>query len=184
MSCWVFSVCGLNCYASWDTVGLYSWHSLLALPSMPWGNIKTGNNLSLLVKTKLLLYCVFLMWKEYWMRKERLILAHTPHLAQHSPWGGYSGREWSFFETFDGGNWRAPLLLDLCRNQDCFLEKDITSSKGPSIDQLCFCVMAWQNNCRLDTPVGYLIKSPGWEWPENDNVVNGLDISKNNYNFF
>ena len=101
-----------------------------------------------------------------------------------SPWGGYSGREWSFFETFDGGNWRAPLLLDPCRNQDCFLEKDITSSKGPSTDQLCFCVMAWQNNCRLATPVGYLMKSPGWEWPENDNVVNGLDISKNNHNFF
>ena len=30
-----------------------------------------------------------------------------------------------------------------------------------SIDQLCFCVMAWQNNCRLATPVGYLMKSPG-----------------------
>ena len=115
------------------------------------------------------------MWKEYWMRKERLILAHTPHLAQHSPWGGYTRREWSFFETFDGGNWRAPLLLDPCWKQDCFLEKDITSSKGPSIDQLCFCVMAWQNNCRLATPVGSSLYFDqitklrvAWEWQRSE----------------
>ena len=51
-----------------------------------WGNIKSGNNLSVLVKNKLLLQCVFLM-SERILNEEgvRHILARTPHLAQHSP---------------------------------------------------------------------------------------------------